>query len=938
MNQPENHIIEEAVQRFVDAQLQSQKPDIDEFVKQHPELENQIRQRLRNLNKIDNLFDCLMQADDSDFGEPVKEYDLVGQKLGDFEILKMIGQGGMGGVFLAHQVSLDREVAIKVITSVGGTEAKNIDRFQRESKVLAKISHPNIVPIYEVGQQGPYYYFAMEYVKGTSLGNILTSIRKAKSGIKASNILHSCLTNHLDSEDSEHDEKDGTNVADIDTDYIIEISRIIISIASALDYAHKQGILHRDIKPSNILIASDGTPKLVDFGLAKAETQQTITISGEFFGTPNYVSPEQVRKPETVDCRSDVFSLAATYYECLTLHTPFGGDTVNETLTQVISKEAVPPKKYCPRLSADFNAILLHALEKSPQDRYQTAKDFGNDIENVLEFKPITAKRPSITRRVYRGFRRNPLVTIVVCAVIIVVILAYFVLSHSRKLSEFEEQIQVNQQTVKQMPGSAIAHYSLGNAYLTSPHHEKAIAEYKRAIELKPDYAEAYYGLGIAYYKSKNYDAAIEAYKEAIRINPDNTEAYYGLGLTYSNAKKYKEAIDVLKHVVEKEPDNVDAFEALGIANQRLGKYSESSEYFKQGIIINPPKRYKSIGLNYSMSEKYDEAIDAYKKAIELDSNDAEAYAGLGAVYTLSGRHQDAIESCLRAISIDSECTEAYYWLGLAHHNMGDYGKAIEAYKRELSIDSQVEEAYIALGGAYVELNAYEDAITAFNNALKIEPNNTFTYNQLGSAYFELGRTAEAYEAFKKAIRIEPNDAKAHGNLGFIHQSLGQYKEAVECYEQTCKLTDYKNHVYITALAAAYAENRDFTKAIKFQEKAIELLGNEDFNGIGVNIAEVNGFPVIANILFETPASKSGLAVGDIIEAIDGMSTKGISLENIISKITGPAGTKVTLTSRHLGKNTTVDITVNREQIPQPKMTEYQKRLAAYEAHKPWRE
>jgi len=115
-------------------------------------------------------------------------------------------------------------------------------------------------------------------------------------------------------------------VAEIDTNYIVEISRIIVSIASALDYAHNKGILHRDIKPSNILIASDGIAKLVDFGLAKGQTQETITITGEFFGTPSYVSPEQIHKPETVDCRSDVFSLAATFYECLTLHPPFGGD------------------------------------------------------------------------------------------------------------------------------------------------------------------------------------------------------------------------------------------------------------------------------------------------------------------------------------------------------------------------------------------------------------------------------------------------------------------------------------------------------------------------------------------------------------------------------------------------------------------------------------
>ena len=170
---PDN-IIERAVQQFVDDQLQGKQPDIDKFVRQFPGYESQIRQRLQNLDEIESLFDCLMQADDSDFGDPITESNLIGQKLGDFEILKMVGQGGMGAVFLAQQASLDREVALKVISSVGGTQTKNLDRFKRESKVLAKISHPNIVPIYEVGQQGAYSYFAMEYVEGTSLGKILT--------------------------------------------------------------------------------------------------------------------------------------------------------------------------------------------------------------------------------------------------------------------------------------------------------------------------------------------------------------------------------------------------------------------------------------------------------------------------------------------------------------------------------------------------------------------------------------------------------------------------------------------------------------------------------------------------------------------------------------------------------------------------------------------
>jgi len=162
---PENNhdnIIDQAVQQFLDAQLQGQKPNIDEFVKNYPGFEHEIRQKIVKIQRIDGLFSCLMQSDDSDFGETIAEHDLVGQTLGDFEILSLIGAGGMGAVFLARQVSLDREVALKVISDVSGARSKSLERFKREAKVLAKISHPNIVPIYEVGEQGPYSYFAME--------------------------------------------------------------------------------------------------------------------------------------------------------------------------------------------------------------------------------------------------------------------------------------------------------------------------------------------------------------------------------------------------------------------------------------------------------------------------------------------------------------------------------------------------------------------------------------------------------------------------------------------------------------------------------------------------------------------------------------------------------------------------------------------------------
>jgi len=205
-------------------------------------------------------------------------------ELSKYEIIKQIGQGGMGAVFLARQISLDREVALKVVSDISGARKKSLERFKREARILAKISHANIVPVYEVGEQGPYSYFAMEYVKGVSLDKILSSIRNAPHTEKASDVMHRCLESQTGIYDDRPVESEDSTGAEVDTDYIIEISKIVVTTASALDYAHKMGVLHRDVKPGNILIDSSGTAKLVDFGLARLETQQSITVTGEFSG------------------------------------------------------------------------------------------------------------------------------------------------------------------------------------------------------------------------------------------------------------------------------------------------------------------------------------------------------------------------------------------------------------------------------------------------------------------------------------------------------------------------------------------------------------------------------------------------------------------------------------------------------------------------------
>lgn len=303
--------LDQIVQQFIDDTLQGKDPGLDDVLRKYPDIADEIKKRIENLEKINSLFASLTGEDEIDR----LAHQLIGQKMGDFEILELIGSGGMGTVFLARQTSLDRHVALKVISDVSGIRSKTLERFKREANLLAKISHPNIVQIYETGRHGPYFYFAMEYVNGDSLGNVLADMRSSNQNTNASALFSDYVRSKNTASVDTSQTKQGRPV--IDDEYIQTISKIIIDIASALDHVHNKGILHRDIKPSNILIDTDGNAKLVDFGLANSETNQSITITGELFGTPNYMSPEQIQSPDKVDRRSDVYSLGAAYYECL---------------------------------------------------------------------------------------------------------------------------------------------------------------------------------------------------------------------------------------------------------------------------------------------------------------------------------------------------------------------------------------------------------------------------------------------------------------------------------------------------------------------------------------------------------------------------------------------------------------------------------------------
>ncbi len=308
-------------------------------------------------------------------------------RLGDFAIVRELGRGGMGVVYEAVEAGLGRRVALKVLPASAALSARAIERFRREAAVLAKVRHPGVVPIYRVGELDGTHYFAMEFVAGQSLGQILERLQsEQRAGASDSSLT--------------------LGVSDA-IGYFAEVAAVVEQAAQALSAAHAQGVLHRDVKPHNILLDADGQVRLVDFGLAKDLDRGSISRSGEVAGTPHYMSPEQARGARDLDGRTDVFALGVVLYELLTRQLPFDGATPHLVLRAIETKEPLAPRRVDARVPRDLETICLKALEKDVQLRYPTCTALAEDLARFRSLQPIAARPPGTVTRIVKLVRRH---------------------------------------------------------------------------------------------------------------------------------------------------------------------------------------------------------------------------------------------------------------------------------------------------------------------------------------------------------------------------------------------------------------------------------------------------------------------------------------------------------------------------------------------------
>jgi eukaryotic-like serine/threonine-protein kinase len=607
---------------------------------------------------------------------------------GRYELIRMLGEGGMGRVFQAYDPDLKRHVALKFINS---SNQEAVQRLLMEGRAQAKISHPNVCRIYEVERVDNQIYIAMQYIDGDTLLDLMGEITLEQK------------------------------------------VKVIIAVAEGLHIAHKEGLIHRDVKPHNIMLEKDETgswkPYIMDFGLAREVSDRGITVTGEILGTPCYMAPEQARGHNNrLDRRTDVYSLGATLYEVLTGFAPFEGESVMDVLIQVLKSDPKPLRQVVPTIPHDLETIVMKCLEKDPAQRYDSAKAFAEDLERFLADEPILGRRASFVYRAKKWVRKNKLLGGFLAGTSLVALIlgswsVYLYLDmkeqarqenyfnskirgfenvaryiHMTPLRDTTTDIQLVRQwisdTIKEgennQPYPHLFHYGLGRAYLINEDYEKAIIELDNAWTLGYRKPEAAYALGLAYSRQYQIGYAAATSQAAISISFQKfNEAEWqqaAVPLRKGALRHLNYCKDHINELVEANSDYIDAI--IAFFNKRWDaaiEHADAAEgkagWFYEALRLKGAV-YSEIAKDAMKGPKadvekaknnYQKAIESYQEAIRRGPSDQDNYLSLThAFYEMAiikeksnedftPEVKNIVENCRKALLTDPEKIDGAY-------------------------------------------------------------------------------------------------------------------------------------------------------------------------------------------------------------------------------------------------------------------------------------
>jgi serine/threonine protein kinase/WD40 repeat protein len=453
---------DELAEEYAERYRRGERPSVEEYVCRLPAMADEIREMFPALVEVERVEG---DAREEALEEKRSAFPRL-EELGNYRIVREIGRGGMGVVYEAEQLSLGRQVALKILPQHVAADRTALARFRREAKAAARLHHTNIVPVFEVGQEGEFAFYAMQFIKGQGLDQVIDELRRLRgpdprpveegrarpvdltggrhssTGI-ATTILMPVETETLDRPaPTSAVLPGGTSVSSVNSSgrrppFFRSVARIGRQAAYGLGHAHSRGVVHRDIKPSNLLLDADGVVWITDFGLAKAE-DDGLTATGDIVGTLRYMAPERFQGEG--DARADIYALGLTLYELLTLRPAF---LVRDRLTliaRIKTVEPAPPRSLDARIPRDLETIVLKAIEKDPRKRYPSADALAEDLRRFLDDEPIQARRASAVERSARWARHHPLVPVLGAVLLLTTVASLLVAHHMGRMAGNEHK------------------------------------------------------------------------------------------------------------------------------------------------------------------------------------------------------------------------------------------------------------------------------------------------------------------------------------------------------------------------------------------------------------------------------------------------------------------------------------------------------------------
>jgi serine/threonine protein kinase/tetratricopeptide (TPR) repeat protein/TolB-like protein len=847
----------------------------------------------------------------------LQEGDTLG---GRYEILALLGEGGMGAVYKAKDREVERVVALKLIRPEMASNPAILARFKQELMTAHQVTHKNVIRIYDLSEADGVKFITMEFVEGSDLRQLYRDQGK------------------------------------LPPDEAVDIIR---QVCMALDAAHTAGIIHRDLKPQNIMRDKTGRILVMDFGLARSVQSEGMTQTGALLGTIEYMSPEQAMG-KTLDQRSDLFAVGLIFYELLSGKMPFKAETAMASLLMRNQERAVPLAEIDATVPAGLSDIVSRCLERDLDRRYPNAAEIIADLDAWQGKRPVMA---SIVMQAPKPASKIPWKWVAPGAAVLLLSLLFLAIPKTRHLL-FPPEVAggrarlVNTSLPALSQGKFVAVMpfrvigdpgalgyvadGLGEALSTKLFQLKEIhvassdearkidpkmatpqiaqklganlivqgtvqgsadqlritVKLENAAEDKTVLNEEFSGVpgDLLTIEDKIYakladalgtNGSVEQLAAGTARPTDNTDAYdsYLRGRNAMrgqlNPKTIQTAIDYFSAALRKDPKFALAYTGLADANLRMFEDDKRSIWTdkalaaaKKAQTLNDklPEVHFSLGAVYGATGQTTQAVNEAKRALELAPNSDEAYRRLGRAYLAAGQKDQAVRSLEKAVEMNP-----YYWvnpneLANAYNAMGEYDKAVKYFQQVTQVEPQNPIGFLNLGAAYVNMGRFEDSIAPLETSMKLDP-QPMTISNLGTSYFYLHRYAEAAKLFEKAVQLDPNDEMMMGNLADSYRAAGQMDEAKKNYDRAIGLcfkalqVNPRNSSVMGHLALYLAKKGDSGQAMEFVQRA---------RGLDASSVELMMISAMVNTL----GNRQPEAVADLKKALQhGYTTSSIESE-----------------------------------------------------------